>query len=267
MSDFFGNGDNTGAGGYTHDDGAGQSQGDNGTGINPAWNEYLADVPQEQHEHITKAFRRWDGDVNKRLETVQSKYKPWDDIVTKYDKDEVKFGIDLANQIKNDPRALWDVMGEHFKFGTVTEDPEGKQGQGQEPNPNQDYLNRVSAVERQNQIIASHLYEQKQAQEQARQDALLDAEIGKLKKAHGDFDERALLAFSQMTNGDLSEAMKALQDYNKKVAEQYKPPPPFLMSPGGGVPNNRVDPAKMGQKDIKALVAHRLSEAARQRNQ
>jgi len=255
-------------GGYDGGDGGQQGTGGDSPGINPSWNEYLANVPQEHHQYVVPAFKAWDESVTKRFETVHQEYEPWKPLKEAgVDADTASFAVRLLNQINDNPQQVWEAIGQYYNLnGSPT-------GQGQEPQEGQlepdPYDNRFSELERQNQIMAAHLVKQQEAQLNAQAEAELDSELTSMRqkyKAQGDFDENFVL--THIASGmDTEAAVKRFYEFRDQQLQRYGQKP-LIMGPGGGVPSfNNTDVRKMSDGETRNLVAQMLNQANLQNKQ
>lgn len=264
----------TGAGGGGYDgglEGEGQPQ---GTGVNPNWNEYLQDIPQELHEKVIPAFQKWDQNVQSLVQKVHSEYEPWKDVVKSgYDPQTAQFALNLVNTLNTDPRQVWEALGEHYGFTPqqaqqFVQEQLGQQqlnggaGQGQsEPTVNDPYQQHISQLYEQNRILAESVFQQRQKELAAQADAELDAELNELRSKHGEFNERFVLGL--MNTGLTGE--QAVQEYFNaagEIAKSYRPKP-LIMGTGGGAPGQTLDPKKLSDKGAKDLTVQMLEHAFR----
>jgi hypothetical protein len=256
-------------GGYTgEDNGLTEPQGTGGgsTGINPSWQEYLNEVPQEFHEKIIPAFQKWDTGVQKRFDQVHQTYEPWKPIVDAgIDAETAQFALQLLNSINEDPKTVWEAIGNYHNFmGSA-----GGQGQVEPQQTEEDpYSGRFSELERQNQIMAAHLLKTQQREAEAQAEAQLDQELNQMRdkyKAQGAFDERFVLAL--MSSGmETEQAVQEFYSHRDNLLQQYGQKP-LIMGTGGGVPQfNNTDVRKLSNGQTKDLVTQMLQQAAAERN-
>lgn len=256
-------------GGYTGGDSdltGQQGTGGGSTGINPSWQEYLNEVPQEFHEKIIPAFQKWDQGVQKRFDQVHQTYEPWKPIVDAgIDPETAQFALQLLNSVNEDPKTVWEAIGNYHNFlGSGA-------GQGQlEPETEEDpYAGRFSELERQNQIMAAHLLKTRERELEAQAEAQLDQELNQMRekyKSQGAFDERYVLAL--MSSGmETEQAVQEFYSHRDNLLKQYGQKP-LIMGTGGGVPQfNNTDVRKLSNGDTKNLITQMLQQAHRENNQ
>lgn len=237
------------------------------SGFNPAWNEFLEPIPQELHEKVTPILQKWDQGVQQMVQKVHSEYEPFKQFKEAgIDPSRLEFGARLVQAIEENPQMVYEALGQHYQLGG---NPQGSNnsGQGHEEPPGEEdpYAARFKEIERQNEIMAQILLEQRKAQEQAEEDARLEEELGSLRKKFGNYDEEYVL--SLMQRGATGE--QAVQKWFEKIEEAAKSrvPKPLIMGGGGGIPNQSTDPRKLSSKDTNALVAQMLQQAAIEKNQ
>lgn len=257
-------------GGYTGDAGGSvvepQGTGQGSTGVNPSWQEYLNEIPQELHDKVTPAFEKWDRGVQERFTKVQQQYEPWKPIIDAgIDPDTASFSVRLLNAINEDPRMVYEALGNYYKLSGSP----SSQGQEEPPAVEEDpYANRFSELERQNQIMAAHLVRNRENELAAQAEAQLDKELTDMRqkyKAQGDFDERYVLALMQ-SGMSTEDAVKDYFIHRDQLLQQYGTKP-LIMGTGGGVPQfNNTDVRKLSNGDTKNLVAQMLAQAAAEKN-
>lgn len=247
--------------------GSGQEpQGAPGTG-HPAWNEYLADIPQEFHDKVTPAFQKWDSEVQKKIQSVHSEYEPYKPFKeSNIPPERLDYSLQVANAIETDPELVYKALVEHYgPFGE--EKPKGnEQGQnGEEIDP---YDERFAELERQNKLMAQALLTREEAAKHAEEDAALDEEMQQVYGKYGKLDEtteKMILGF--YASGAVGTAEEAADAYfaNLERASKARAPRPLIAGPGGGAPHTGIDPKKLDDKGTKNLVVDMLKAAAEQR--
>lgn len=253
--------------GYNGGDPSGVPQG--GGNGNPAWNEFLEPIPQEYHDKVRPVLEKWDKGVQERFGKVHSQYEPWKPIIDAgVDPETASFSINLLNAINDNPRQVYEAIGNYYQLTGQNGSPSG---QGPEPEELEEdpYDGRFAALERQNQIMAQHLIKQREEKLEAQASAELDRELTELRgknKSRGDFNEKFVLAHMQngMSAEDAVEAYYQFRDTELKKYRQM----PLIMGSGGGVPQfGNTDVRKLTDGQTKDLVAGMLAQAKAQRNQ
>jgi hypothetical protein len=255
------------------DSGQQQQQG----GINPAWNDMLNDIPQELHAKVTPHLQNWDKGVNDRFQKVHSEYEPWKPLVKSgADPETVGFAVNLLNALEQDPRSVYEAIGNYYKdqLGDVTTSQPSGQGQQGPNNQNLDdkpWLNDMQGIMQQNEMLTRAVVAQRQEQENRAADAALDEELSSLKTKYGNYDEKYVLALISVNPGMTGEqAVQAWQQSIKSYAEQMgfsAGPKPFIMGGGSAIPGNGADVKKLDDKGTKDLVVQYLTQHAAQTRQ
>lgn len=253
--------DPTNAGGY---DGGqepqGSTEGGGGAGGHPAFNEVYSVLPQEFHEKVAPVLKQWEANVNKRFEQVHSKYGQWDPIINQVgDPQQVSWAINMLQALENNPREVYDRIGEYYRFAQQQQDPTtASNGQGQQQqNQDDPYAQKIAQIERQNQLMTDYLSLQRQQQEQQQADQWLDNELNAARKKHGDFDNDYVLA--QMQKGfSADEAAQAFIQMREKWGAPA--PKPLIMGPGGGIPGSNTNVRNMKDQEVSSLVAQMLDQ-------
>lgn len=249
----------------------GQQQQTNAGG-HPAWNEYLADIPQEFHAKVTPAFEKWDKGVQEKLQKVHSTYEPWKPLLDSgVDPNQAEFAVQLLHSINETPELVYKAIGEFYNLTPQQAKEAVEQGQTGEPNGQQPEINpldpRISELERQNKIMAQVLLEAQTREQEEQADYELDQELGALEQKYGKMDEPTERIILGLMNSGLS-GEDAAQVYfgNLQRAGAANLPKPLIMgSGGGGAPGAGIDPTKLDDKGTKNLVVQMLQAAQRQR--
>ena len=260
MSAPFGGNENTGMPEGAGSGNEGQQQG------NPAWGEFLSVVPQELHEKVTPILQKWDQGVQQRFEKVQSEYKPWKQFIDAgVDAETATFALNLFNRLQEDPKYVWESLGQHYKFNQAAAQQSG-QGQGsnevQEEDP---YHPRIAELERQQQLLTQAVLKEREAAMERQAEAQLDAELASAKQKFGSFNERYVLGLLQ-TGMSVDEAVQNYRDTIEQEVRSYRPKP-LIMGGGGSIPGNGIDPSKLDDAGRRNLVVQMLKAHASERNQ
>lgn len=242
---------------YDSDQGGQQGAG----GGNPAWGEFLTEVPQEYHSKVTPILQKWDQGVNERFNKVHSEYadfKPFkENGVTKQ---QLEQGLNLLNAISANPLEVWKAMKEAYKF---EEEATSEQGQ-QEPKVVEDepWKTQYEGLKSQLDIVSRILVNQREAEESAKADAALEKELETLKGKYGAFDEEFVLS-KLVTNPKATpeDAVKAYKEWEAKQQARFGPKPLFMGNGHGGLPSQMPDARKLSDKGTRDLVADMLLAA------
>lgn len=249
----------------------GFSQGhDDGTGINPAWNELLEFIPEDKYNDATQVLRKYDSNFNQKLGEVQSKYQDYEPFAEAEIKgDEIEFALGLLNAINEQPQEVLAALNQYIASEDGDEEVE-PQGGGSSNSGNDDQglpegfdltqhpeFQRYSGmVEQMAELLANDRQEALDAEEEEE----LEAELEELREQHGDFDEDYIV--SKLFAGKTGE--EAIQEYNEFLEKHNaKPnrPAPRVLGAGSSIPSNRPDVTKLDDKGTRSLVAQALQQA------
>lgn len=250
---------------------------------NPAWGELLGVLPSSLHSQVTPYLEKWDKGVQDRFTKVQSEYEPYKPFVGT-DPEQIQASMALAKMIAEDPRSFYDRLGQMYGEqwglnngqGPVADDADDysldgfddeddDQGIDLESNP------LIKQLQEQQGVIAQFLaneLQQKQAAEEAKavEEAgnQIQTELSSIAQKYGmeSLDpkaERMLLSLALQNEGMTLE--KAAEEVMPLFSQ--KRPSAVIVGPGGGLPANNIDTAKLDRKDTRAMVAQILAEANR----
>ena len=255
--------------------------GSNDTGGNPAWGEVLGALPSSLHNVVRPHLEKWDKGVQERFTQVQSQYAPYKDFVG-IDPQQIQASLQLANLIATDPRAFYDRMTSHYgsEWGLAGQGQgddsaddysldDGDDELGQQDLANNPYLRKLE--EQQNTMaafLAAQVDKEQQAQyeaEVANQHKQIDQQFAAVAQANGmeELPPQAMkMIISLCTANEGVTIEQAAEEVMPLFTAAQKQPGPRIMSPGGGVPANNLDTAKMDSRQTKDLVASILASRA-----
>jgi hypothetical protein len=239
------------------------------SGGNPAWQEFLEVLPTQLHSQVTPVLEKWDRGVQERFQKIHEEYEPYKAYdpfkEAGVDPETIDYALNIMQALNDDPRKMWEAMAEYYKFAD--------EAQAQDSDDDDEYSfdgdvkdPRVDRLEQGVEVMANMLLQKQEAEQQAQQDAELENEIATLKDKHGDFDEGYVLTYAINNEVDLESAISAYQDLERQIAQKIQAPaaPSVIGAGGGTVGVNRPDPAKMSPAERKALAVQMLQAAAQQ---
>ncbi len=238
-------------------------------GGNPNWGPLLADIPQEFHSKVTPHLQNWDRGIQQRFQE-NAAWKPVQS--SGMSPEMVQQAIQLARSMQEDPRGVYDAMGQHYNFQQAVQQAVAQQQEDDSDNPYAqrftDYDNRMSQLAGQNEVLAKAImaqYEKQQsAAKEAEEDAALEKEIKAAKQKYGDaWNEQIALKMMQGFNSP-SEAMEFFLNQGR----QQPPHAPRLLGSGSTFPQlGNKRPGQMNDQEQQLLVTQRLMDAMRANNQ
>lgn len=85
-------------------------------GVNPAWNEYLKDVPESLRPLVTPAFESWDKGVQEQFVRLKSQFEPFKRFQEReIDPEYLDRAYDVAQRLQNDPVAIYQSLHQYFQ--------------------------------------------------------------------------------------------------------------------------------------------------------
>ena len=263
-------GDAAGGQEYTGGQETGQPQGSGDSeGGNPAWNEVLQALPTSLHSQVRPALEKWDRGVQQRFEQVQSQYSPYKNFVeNKVSPEDIQVALGIAERINTDPQGFFQTFQEMFaeQLGQ-NQQGQGQPSEGTDPEFDlSDYSQqpqddpRIAQLEQQQEMLNQWWIEQQNDKMQKEADEQLDRDLKSLEEKFGQFDQRYVLGLA-MAGIPLEQAV---QEYQKLVggARGADPNVPNVLSPGGGLPAEQVDPKKLDGQATRSLVEQMLRASA-----
>lgn len=235
------------------------------SGGHPAWQEILSAVPEEYHEALRPTLEKWDKGVSNRFQSLHSKYEPLKQYAD-YAPEDLEAAFNLKQAFDADPRAVWDLMAQTFNF-SLEQGASGSESavSGFDPEDfegDPEVYQQLEATQQQLLEQQQALAELQQQQELAKAEEELDAYMTYLHDEHGDFDDDYVITL--LANGvDGEEAVQRYNQIVERAGGASKPPAPVAPSvipAGGGIPSNKIDPAKLSSSETKDLVAQILMQ-------
>lgn len=243
-----------------------QGQEQQGTGINPAWNELLDSIPSQLHSIVTPHLQKWDQNYQAGIGKVHSQYESYKPFVDQgITADQINYGLQLLDAFESRPQDIYAAMQQAFGEQQAEEvDPtQNFDEQGQESTPI-DISQHPAFQELTGMVntMAQLLVQQSTQESEAQADSELEQEFAAAKQEIGDFDEKWVLV-QMMANEDLTvkDAAQQYQQFVKGLLTENNRPGPRVLSPGGSTPNPGVTPNQLDDKGRRSLVAQMLAEA------
>lgn len=252
------------------------------TGENPAWGELLGVLPSSLHQTVKPYLEKWETGVNERFSKVQSQYDPYKPFL-EVDPQQIDASLQLAQLIASDPRSFYDKMTAHY--GSEW----GLAGQGQQEQQNNaddysldgldeegnDLSNNplIQQIREQQDTIANFLAAQVQQQQEAAQAQAVEQAGQQIQTELANVAatykvdtippqaEKMMISLALQNEGMTIE--QAAAEVMPLFANQTQAPAARILTPGGGVPANNIDTAKLSPQDTRSMVMQMLAEANR----
>lgn len=238
-------------------------------GGNPAWNDFLRYVPEDERQQVVPVLQQWDKGVQDRFQQVHSEYEPWKDIVKSgMDPETVQFATELLATLQEDPRKIYDSLGEHFHWNGEEPPEEGADsGQGLEEGALEFDLENHPAFQQianQNKLLTDLALAQRNMQLEAEQEAQLESELEAAKTAIGEYDEELVLLRLASTDDSVEDAVKWAVSKSGNNGPRRPAPRLHNGSGGGAAPTPRMDVKKLTPQEARSAFADMLRAANRE---
>lgn len=242
-----------------------QGQEDQGTGLNPAWNDLLQEVPSSLHSTITPHLQKWDKNYQEGIGKVHSQYESYKPFVDQgIDPEQLQYGLQLLEAFNTRPEQIYEALKQHFgedAANQVVDELETEQGQQSEPidiSSHPEFQQMAQMVN----TMAELLVQQGTQQEEEQADTELEQEFQAAKEKFGEFDEKYVIV--QMMADDsltVEQAVQQYKDFEKSLLTNANRPGPKILGAGGNSPSVGVTPSQLSDKDRRSLVANMLAQA------
>lgn len=232
--------------------------------INPAWNDALSVIPPELHSQVTPYFQKWDQNYQNGIQKVHSQYEPFKPYVEQgLDTEQINYALSVMQAIENNPQEVLTALQAYMGLD---------EEQGQEPADFEDdntpeYLKdpEITRMREMVDTMAELLVQQRQQEVEAQEDTRLESELSQARETHGDFNEewviKAMIADENLSVEDAVQQFKALET---SILQKQRQPGPKILGAGGSVPNQPLDPKKLGPQEKRALMVQMLQQQAQQ---
>ena len=237
----------------------------------PVWQTVLEGIPPQFHGDLEPKLQEFTNNFQQQIGQVHETYKPWKQLAeANIDPEQVGFALNLVQAIEQDPNRVVGAIQEYYKLTPAQQQQVQQQAQQQQqqqtPSGDQPLDPRVAAelqaIKQQNELLAQVALKNYEAQQAKEQDALLEAEMTKLKaetkeKYGFEMNEKAVLGYAQGMGVDIGKAAEAWYADVMNLLSQQSRPAPRLLGSGGGLPSVKPDFGKMsGQEFNKAAVSY-----------
>jgi hypothetical protein len=240
-----------------------------GTGLNPAWNDLMQVVPSQLHSLVTPHLQKWDQNYQEGIGKVHSEYESWKPFKEAgIAPEQVTYGLQLLDAIEQRPQEIFDALKNYLQIDDNQEvnDQTLEDEQGQESTP----IDLASIPEFQQmaemvKAMAELTVQQNSAQAESQADTELEQEFESAKQQFGEFDEKWVI--TQMLANDgltLEQAVQSYQEFVKEILTNANRPGPRVLSAGGGNPSLNANPSQLDDKGRRNMVAEMLAASKQQ---
>lgn len=234
----------------------------------PAWKEILDVIPEELHDVVRPTLEKWDSGVNKRFQSLHSQYEPFKQFQD-IDPEALQLAVSLMQRIEDDPKGVYDLMGQTYGFVTEQQGAEPEMGTEDFDLDEQDdprLAQELAQLRSEQEQLRLQNEQLLQAQQNEQAELELEAYLEHLHDTQGDFDEDFVIAL--MANGiDGTQAVARFNDIISRASQQVEEAPPqapAVMGSSGTVPSRQIDPVALSGRETKDLVAQMLEQALKE---
>lgn len=278
--------------GNVNDQGEGQSDnGQQNSGIHPAWNQLLEQLPDELHGVVTPHLREIDQNANSKIQELHSQYDPYKFLVeNEVDPEQVEAAIQFVQMFNDDPEDIIRKAIDHYglNLGQGEPDDDDYDEDDDEDYDDEDDDPRYRKLAERQRTLEENLTAQQQAQLDSEAEEALDEYLDELEEEYGPYDEEYVLAL--MANGmqgdkAVKQFLNRFPNWQEQFAEeegedgsedqagQYNQGPqsngaPIVAGAGGttgsGLPSNVSKPGSLSRQQTEDLVEQILQRSAQE---
>ena len=233
------------------------------------WSDFVEKFPASYRGIAEEAAKEWDAGVTKRFQDLHSTYEPYKPFIEEWEPDAIGQAIQLAQALESDPQAFYQALAQSYGFAESEQGVANQQQELAQPeyDENDPYAPQLQQHEELLRTLADHIIGQEEAKRQAEEsrinNEMLDTALNTLKQQYGEYDENYVLQ-AIAAGQDPEDAVKAFRGMVDQWAAKQNAPAanaPRVMRGSGGLPSLQVDPAQLGNKETKNLVAEYLRSA------
>lgn len=241
------------------------------TGENPAWQELYGVLPESLRPVVAPVLQKWEQGTQQQFQQYAEQmraFEPYQELIDAgVPADRIEQALAVAQLIDQDPRGFLSQMQTFFPDEEQSQQrQQSDDGYTFEEQPFE--LNndpQFRQIQEQQDLIAQVLTAQLENERAQEEDQLLDQELTRLQEEYGEFDENYV--FGLALNGvELEDAVKRYFDLVQNIRSTPRADNglPSIISPGGGMPSERFDPAEMTNEQRKQYVLNYLAQANNQ---
>lgn len=238
------------------------------SGINPAWNDLLSQVPEGLRGNLTPHLQQWDQNYQAGLQKVHSQYEPYKPFLDQgVDPEALNNAMLIMQNLEQDPQKFAELLIGHYGLQI------GEQGQQPPQDPQDSELTEDPVFDitqhpdfqrysQMTETMAQALLAQNEQAAAAQAEQELDQEFAEAKEKHGEFDEDYVAQIMYVHGVDMDAAITAWQEHVQKTIQGYKPAgasAPVLMGGGGGLPSQQTPVRNLNGQQRRALIAQTLA--------
>lgn len=243
---------------------------------NPAWDPFLAELPEYFHPKAKEHFKTWDEGYNKlqsERDSLQKKYEPYEPYVG-VQPEAINYALGLLNQINSDPMKVYQALLEHVKSQGLLKDettPDPNTENLEEDPRYSDLDKRTQALDQRTQQFEEYLQQQAYNQQVSTYEAEVDKQVQAVIDKYGaavDTEDLMQRIYVQVQQGKPFDAEAAFNEQKTvfqrlyaKQGQTLRPAPTVIPTTGTPAPSGEVKPEEMNEDQRKAYFKHLLDLA------
>lgn len=228
----------------------GQGQTQEPPADNPAWAEYLQEIPDAFQPKIKEAFKRWDQGVNAKFQEKAQEYQSQLQRYQQFDPliqsglgpDHIRAAQAIINELQTNPQGLYERLGQHLGITPeqAREAVEGELNEDEDENVDPRYEQLVQRQQQMEEFL--HQQHVQQMQEQA--DKAVEREYNDVKTKYNLNDkemQEVMITAAHLVSRDPRTTLdQAFQNWDQRRRELYAQSPnanaPSVVPVNGGDP-------------------------------
>ena len=243
---------------------------------NPSWQELYDVLPDGFQSLIEPTLSKWDKGTQAKFQAhaeAQLAYEPYKQFLdNEIGSAQIEQALSVAQLIDTDPKEFMKQMQAYYGDSVsqdqvkppVVEDNDDDDGFSKPFDLTSDP--NFKTMKEQQDTIAAFLAKQVEAEESAKADSQLETKLAELTEKYGEFDEDYVFGVAVNLSDDKNAIETAVQRYHAMVEGIRTKPSadsglPNILTPGGGLPSEGINPAEMDKKQRMAYMVNALTNA------
>lgn len=241
-------------------------QGQDGTvdgDVNPMYQEYLEQIPEDYRDQVQEVFQDWDKNVTQRFQAISEEVSPYRELIDNYDPRVLTAGVNLLSQIADDPQRVYDQLAESYNLGNSKESDSDKKEETSVADTENGWEAQLSAQQQMIDELRMQIESQSQERSNDKELEEFQAYMENLRETKGDYDSDYVL--SKIAAGTSPE--DAVDAYHELVTElrgsqeMQEEKPPVVLGGSSGVESSDINFAEISDKETKDIVTQLLKQA------
>jgi len=225
-------------------------------------NGFLSRIPEADREVVGRYVKDWDRGVQSRFEQIHDQYRPFKELNVDYPTLNQAIQVYQMLNSEDGARQIRDNLIEYFRDQEAEQQQQTSQQDGMFAGMSPEFRKEWEQMKQFVLNSGQVLVQDRQARQEAQEDADLQAYMVELHQNYGDFDDEFVLV--KMGAGyEGPDAVASYQQFMQSHQGSFRP----MIRPisgGGAVSTGGFDPRKASGQDVRNMVTQLIAQAAQE---